>query len=1206
MISHPVQRRVQEVNRQVRRATLIYAAASSLFCVLSVALLVGLADFLLRFEDPGIRLINSGLVLVVAIWSFYRFLWPGWGYRLSDLQVAQWIEQRFPQVQNRLSSGLAFVSQSEQGEPYGSTDLRRAVVAQATEDLKTLDLSCCVDSSRARRVAVMASLVCLLVLILAWIDPVSSSLAARRLALPWQSSPWPRRNELVFVDPPERLAVGADFEAVLVDLRGDLPDTVQIQYWFDDTSEAEIQTKSMQLLNDRMVHRSENVQRSFRYRASGGDDTSMEWRYLQVVPTPQVDSLRLRLFPPEYTGWSDETSGENIVALQGTTIGVSGRLDQPVAAVDLRVVPREAQEEIVYRMQVSQDGRMFRLPPDDSQPWVVEDSGRYWLEVTDLQGLRGIGGGPWNLRVVPDVPPAVSLEKPGANTYVTASAVVPIKATVKDDLAIQGIGVRWQRGDQPDVQPHTMSLYQGPDPLPASAHGNLMVSGEQGDTQAIDTDWDLSAITDLVPGIWIELQMVAADYKPQFGFSSIRRLTIISDEELEERLAARQAYLLGQLREVLRMQQDTRARVRSLEIEFEETGTVDHQDVDQLQSAELNQRQIGHKLDDPADGVAVQITAVLDELQTNRVDHPETLRRMTELLSVIQHINQQHLPEIQRQMLHGLRLARTAVRSETPDQQTPPDIDSLRQSLAAVGTQQDQVIEILEALLGELSQWDNYRRFAREISRMRREQQALTDQTEQLRLDTLGQRLEDLLPQQKAALRRQAQRQTELARRLEKMLSRMEQVRGELVETEPLAAEMLADALDLARQAAISGQMHQSGRQIEANQVGQAVDTQRSVESDLSELIDVLANRREQELDRRLQGLDQAGPEIERLRQELGSLLSQLDQAQQIPDPDERHRELQRVAPQAESLAEQTERLGRRLQRLQAEPTARLLNRAAAEMRRSAEAGEQDRASESLQQAQQADQTMQEAEQQLQADRQQAAQELLQETMARLEQQIKALISRQENLLQATAALSLPPSDQQPERPDVDPASIRKLAQVQQELSDQTAELAAATVQSRVFAEGLQGAATEMQYAAQSLQRAEAHTMTQRYQRQAITRLLALVQALQQEPPTQDTTADSDQMDNDASDPPSEDLLQRLAELKLLRLLQIEVNRQTAELADKLDKHDPDHDHEPQMEAALRRLEELAIEQGRLADFVLEMSQEIFQRSHDSPEGSPE
>jgi hypothetical protein len=200
----------------------------------------------------------------------------------------------------------------------------------------------------------------------------------------------------------------------------------------------------------------------------------------------------------------------------------------------------------------------------------------------------------------------------------------------------------------------------------------LRASGERGETQSIDILWDLSPIADLNPGTWIELKMVAEDYKPQSASSSMRRLTIISSEELDERLAARQAYILGQLREVLRMQQETRSRIKSLEIGFEVTGVVERQDVDQLQSAELNQRQVGRSLDDPSDGVAAQITAVLDELGTNRVDNPETMRRMTELLAVIKQIGQQHLPEIQRQMIHGLRMAREAARSQEEGNGSPP------------------------------------------------------------------------------------------------------------------------------------------------------------------------------------------------------------------------------------------------------------------------------------------------------------------------------------------------------------------------------------------------------------------------------------------------------------------------------------------------------------------------------------------------------
>jgi hypothetical protein len=513
-----------------------------------------------------------------------------------------------------------------------------------------------------------------------------------------------------------------------------------------------------------------------------------------------------------------------------------------------------------------------------------------------------------------------------------------------------------------------------------------------------------------------------------------------------------------------------------------------------------------------------------------------------------------------------------------------------------VGTGQDQVIAMLENLLGDLSQWDNYRRFAREISRIRREQQTITEQTDQLRLDTLGQRPEDLSPQDKAALKRQSERQSELARRLDKTLSRMDEMRAELADTEPLAAEMLADAVHLARQAAISGQMREGGRQIEANQVGQAVDTQRNVENDLAELLDALANRREQELDRRVQGLEEAQRQIEQLRRNLETLRQQLEQNQQTTDAEARRRELERLARQAEPLAEQAKRLERRLQRLQAEKTAETLDRAASHLRQAAQAGQQGQAAETIEQAEQAEQALEQAQQRLQAQRQQVEKDLFQEMMARLEQQISALVRRQQGLLDT--AIELEGLRGSPESPftKAQMASLRDLALTQRTLSNETTRLAEQVVQSRVFEMGLRGAATEMDYAARALDRQQTGSTTERHQRNAMARLANLIEALKKDAPSQDPPPDDESPPEQAG----EDAIQRLAELKLLRSMQIEVNRQTAELGEVLERTGPE------AEAALRRLDELAVEQGRLADLMLELSQESAERPEDDPDQLPD
>ena len=73
-----------------------------------------------------------------------------------------------------------------------------------------------------------------------------------------------------------------------------------------------------------------------------------------------------------------------------------------------------------------------RLPLE----FVVEKSGSYWFELTDREGLRGGSDDRWEIHAVPDAPPTVSIEQPTANLFVTPRAVVPIRVSAKDDLAI--------------------------------------------------------------------------------------------------------------------------------------------------------------------------------------------------------------------------------------------------------------------------------------------------------------------------------------------------------------------------------------------------------------------------------------------------------------------------------------------------------------------------------------------------------------------------------------------------------------------------------------------------------------------------------------------------------------------------------------------------------------------------------------------------
>jgi hypothetical protein len=1194
---HPVQERVRAIQRRAWRLRAVCAGGLWLSGVLGAVFLAGLADYCLRLDDTGVRLLSSAAVLAVCGWCLWRVVVPVVMRRLSEVEVAQRIEQRFPQLCDRLSSAVAFLGQAEQQPTAGSPELRRAVVAMAVADLDRWDFAECLDTRRPRRIAIGAVLVCAAVAFVAAWDWPSASLALRRLAVPWDVDPWPRRNQLQFVKSPTRLAFGSDFEAELVDREGRLPESVQIQIWFDGDETRQIQTKDMKFLQDRMVYRLDNVHRPFRYRAVGGDDDTMPWRTLELVEPPQVTALQIRLHPPAYTGWTSVASGENIRALEGTRIEVAGRISRSAAAVRLRTDKDKPGAAAVAMGRLSEEGLRFTIGTDPQRPWTVTQSVTYWLEVTDAEGLLGGEDRRWNLHAVPDTPPTVLLEQPAANTFVTADAAVPLAGLVKDDLAIRAIAVRFTRSDSADSEKReTAPIYRGPNVAVASSNGVAEAGPGSGETRPVEFAWDLAQLRGLKPGAWIDFELTADDYKPQSAQSTTRRLTIISVNELEERIASRQAFVLGQLAEVLRTQREARAPVKSLEIGWTGTGRLAADEVDQMQAAELKQRQVSRLLADPQDGVAAQIAGLLHELRSNRIENPEVVGRMNELLAAIRQISGEQLPPIQTRLIDALKTARETLRAAADAEgqaaaATPPE---LLAAVENVGSGQDEVIARLESLVGDFSQWDSYRRFSRELGHLRQAQEELRQDTERTRLDALARNVTDLDGDQRVNLRRLAERQTELGRQFDKVQTRMDQMRAELGTGDP-AAETLADALDVARRTAVGGQMRETGRRIEGNQLGDAAQNQQTILRNLQELLDTLANRRVHELESRVSQLQSVLEELQELRAKRQDLQTEADQAATAADPVQRPRELERLQAAAGELAEPIKRLSRRLERLLAEQAAQSLAGAADSLDQTAAAAHQADASQALTAAREAERLLEQAERQLEETRRAAEQELLHEQLERLEQGIAGLTSRQQAALNTTVELEALRGQQEDGWTRAQLSSLGTLAREQRAVGTETVSLADKLAAAPAFALALRGAHREMDRAARGLDRQDAGPATQQAEHSALVRLQHMQEALkreatpaqngqpQQTPPAQD------------NQPPPADATGRLAELKLLKLMQQEIRRRTGELEAARQRAGTLTDEQ---QLSVRQLAE---EQGRLAALIGELSGQ-----RDEADGGPE
>jgi hypothetical protein len=1202
-MSHLLQRKVAAARRQVRLLLVGYGLSWVVSIVLAGLLILAGTDYLLRFEDRGVRLIWSLAALGLGLWVVARYLVPAFRQRLDDVVVAQRIESYFAGTSDQLSSAIEFLNQRADDPLSGSATLRRAAVAQTEARIGTLDWSRAIDRRPVVRAAAVAGAIGLIVAAICLVSPMDARLALARLIRPLGDDAWPPVNDLAFTRHVERVALEQPFEVELIDRNHNLPDEVRIQYRHaDERGAVQVDQDKMQLIGDMMVARKERVTRAFDYRAEGGDDHKMAWIHVDVVEPPRIQSLQITLHPPAYTGWPVQPSERRIVALRGTVVEISATTTKPLVAA---ILHQQNGPEI--RAQITADGRGFSIRPESqprpqSQPQpqpsavpsaslsgessdvvkfvavpavasslVIDKSGQYWFELRDREDLVGGLADRWDIQAVRDQPPSVMMKQPAANLFVTAAASVPVKIVARDDLAIHQITLVYSRSDHSEAGETVIRLFTGPEqPPPSTPLGAADLS--TGKTQTIDYSWELGPLG-LAPGTHVLLWATATDYLPQSASSPPRRLTIITPEELEDRLAQRQSMIDSELSRVLQMQRAARLQTSVVQTQLAAVGRLQKSDVDQLRGDELSQRQIRRSLVSPTEGVRAQIVSLLAELTSNRVDNLEIRRRMQSLADETARLDRQELPAAEREL--------TAALKNTDDVSAPPPAAASR-ALAEAFRQQDAIVAALEKMLGDLAEWNSFRGVSRELTQIRREQADLEKGTKESLSQTLTKDPRDLTPSQQADLRMLAQRQLDLASRFDKLEQRMEQVGNQLKESDPFSAESIADALHAARQKALGGLMRESGDAVRQNRIGQALAQQSAVRGGLDEILDILANRREQELSRLVQKLRESERHLADLRQEELGLHKRLKEASAEPDPTQRRAELQRLSRRQRELQEESTRLAHQLQRLQADQAARATTRAAEEMDQSGRAADDGDADSSSRRAESAGKDLDEAQRQLAEVRRKAEADLAHEQLARLEDSLKGLVDRQQRMVEQTVRLEKLRS-QQGQWSREQAQSVHDLSREQQALSVETGQLGAKLSGVAAFQFVLDAAARGMGRAAEQLKDRDTGGVTQQLEQDALARLQQLTAALAEDQTGAERQTGGDSGPGGPGQSPGS-TQRTMAEVRLIRLMQEDLNRRTRRLDEAIGRGKQPNDQQR------TEFAELTKEQGRLAELILDLT----------------
>ncbi|NQT37388.1 MAG: hypothetical protein HQ581_07870 [Planctomycetes bacterium] len=1195
-MAHPLKRKIRSLRSRLRRLVLLDGVGRIITAVLGMTLVVTAADFLVRFEETGLRVLCTLVVFGLAAWTCFRCVRRALGAGLGDVELALRVERRFPRLRGRLASALEFLVQQEDDPTAGSAALRRAVVARSTDEAHDVDMGKILHRRPAIRVAILSAVVCVAAAILVVLDPASSEIALARLVKPLGGDVWPQIHYLEVRGYKDHLAMGDTFEIEVVDAPGvELPQEVRIYYRIaqDDDTTAET-TETMDFVDGAMVARRENVARSFEFRVEGGDDDSMSkrWWPVEVIEPPRLvaETLRVHLVPPDYTGRNPRESAGDVTALVGTRMTVGGRSSKRLRSAALCF---EDGSEVPA--DLSEDGFGFAVP--DTRAVVLHESSVYWLRMADAEKPIVGRSQRWTIRAEADDPPKVTLQQPAQNIYVTPGAVVPVRISAADRLALRRIAMVFGPPGLDSAARSEVVLHFRPEPPRPEPSSAAIVSPEEpptGESRLVWHPWELAPLQ-LKPPAQLVLHATADDFRSTEidpgagrGTSESRLLNVISVREFEDRLAGRQSFVLAELARMLALQRTAKKQTAGLAAAWSAIGSLDPPQIDRLQGAELKQRQVNLVLSSRTEGLPVHLESILADLQNNRLDNPGLQRRVQTILAELDRLAVERLPLIARGLTAAIKDAQARLAQHGDDARSDEAHLGRAKLLSETAGHQQHVIDTLVTLLGELARWDHCRRFHREISQLMSEEEETAGRTARaMTPQTLAKDFRDLRPEEQAQRLILAREQLELALQLERIQQEMAAVCGASAESESPAVGIVADALDRARQLATSAKMRQGSSDIRDNRLGQVTARQKQITGELQELLDILSNRREHELDRLVGMIRRAETELAGLIGAQTQLREAADRAAVEADPARRHDQLKQFSERQTQVEAHTRKLVRQLRRLQAESAVPPASQAADQMRDARESADRDAPLDMRQGASAAEKLLIDAAGELARRRFQAEAELAMEQLARLQAALETIRQEQQTVLNQTVELD-------ENRPSIDLAEkARALEPRQRALESAVRQLADKLLAAKVIHLALTGAADEMADAAVRLTGGEVGRDTQSAQQNALNRIAMILDAVAPEDPGDDGGEGPDRAGAGPAGPEGEaaEGVQTLAELKLIRLLQEDVYLRTQAIQKITGGRVPSSD------TLKTRYVALSADQRRLAQLVAMLS------GDDSPQG---
>ncbi|MBN1569141.1 MAG: hypothetical protein JXA73_14925 [Acidobacteria bacterium] len=424
--------RIRQV--RARRRAQVLVKGLSLFLVSAIALLIfGVwgAD-LFGFSPAAVwslRLLTGGAVLFVA----WYFLYVPLRSPASDVQIAQFIEERYPQLEDRLVTAVEFGNQRT--ESFGMIDL---LIADALDKSRRVDFSVFLNRRRLMSfgaIGIAASLA--LFALFTW-GPSFFPYGFNQLYFPWTEAARGSFMTINIMPGDIEIPKGMDQEIQAQLIGFDSPD---VRLYTQNKSSNQWNSVAMtpDLNGSNFRYLLIDISDSFRYYVESTGIRS-QTHSIDVKDLAGVEKLILTYRFPPYTGMSPQVVEDegDISALKGTRISFKIRLNKPVQAARLFFDNRSA-------VDLVQSG-----PHELSGDIALQRSGSYVIQAAEFRGNYHAASPEYAMEAMEDSVPEVVITRPMKDVRATNVEEVFAEIRAEDDIGIAKLDLHYSVNGAPE------------------------------------------------------------------------------------------------------------------------------------------------------------------------------------------------------------------------------------------------------------------------------------------------------------------------------------------------------------------------------------------------------------------------------------------------------------------------------------------------------------------------------------------------------------------------------------------------------------------------------------------------------------------------------------------------------------------------------------------------------------------------------------